>query len=145
MPANTTSVEKKRFVTNWVISHINDGEEVLNKPVLFTEFGLSTKNKNISYRDINEFYKHIFDLIYKSALKKGAGAGAFIWQLLVDGMDKYVDEFGVVPTKRPSLCRLLKGQSCRLAKVSRVKKWEWFPSLFQSKKELLWRESEEGC
>ncbi|KAH0454011.1 hypothetical protein IEQ34_018335 [Dendrobium chrysotoxum] len=143
LPAKTTLLEKKRFVSNWVISHIKDGEEVLNKPVLFTEFGLSTKNNNTSYSHRDEFYKYIFDLIYKSALNKGAGAGSFIWQLLVDGMDNFSDEFGVVPKKRPSLYRLLKGQSCRLAKVSRVKKWEWFHATFESKKE--WRASEGDC
>ncbi|XP_020575414.1 mannan endo-1,4-beta-mannosidase 2-like [Phalaenopsis equestris] len=145
LPANKSLPEKKRFVSNWVISHIKDGEQVLKKPVLFTEFGLSAKRNSISYSQRDEFYKHIFDLIYNSALQKGAGAGSFIWQLFVDGMDEFSDEFGVVPKKRPSLYWLLKVQSCRLAKVSHVEKWEWFPSLFRSEKDSVWRAAEVYC
>ncbi|KAG0455144.1 hypothetical protein HPP92_024436 [Vanilla planifolia] len=118
LPQGTDQEEKKRFVSRWVASHIEDGQRELNKPVLFTEFGFSSKNKNFSESHMIEFYKHIFDIIYKSAVKKGAGAGSFIWQLVEGGMNDFRDEFDIDVRKRPLLLGLLKEQSCRLAKIS---------------------------
>ncbi|ONK70091.1 uncharacterized protein A4U43_C05F30140 [Asparagus officinalis] len=116
--------EKTKYISKWIISHIEDGERELKKPVLFSEFGLSNKNKKFdhSHRDI--FYQSIYDLIYKSASKNGAGAGAIIWQLIAEGMEEYNDDFGFVPKERPSLFRLLKKQSCRLARIHYGKDWE---------------------
>ena len=33
--------EKLKFVMHWIVSHIEDGDKELGKPVLTTEFGLS--------------------------------------------------------------------------------------------------------
>lgn len=115
--------EKVQFISKWVSSHIEDGDRELRKPVLFTEFGVSDKNKNFdhSHRDLP--YKVIYDLVYKSARKNGAGAGALVWQLLVQGMEQYNDEYGFVPEERPSLFKLIKKQSCRLARIRHGKEW----------------------
>ncbi|CAD5164860.1 unnamed protein product [Musa acuminata subsp. malaccensis] len=112
MDANLT--EKTDYVSKWVTSHIEDGEKELNKPVLFTEFGLSDKNKNFDHSHRATFYKSIYDTIYESALRNGAGAGTFIWHFLVGGMEKYTDDFGIIPGETPSIDRLIKEQSCRL-------------------------------
>lgn len=107
-------------------SHIKDGQKELRKPVLFTEFGLSSRNRNFSDAQRDEFYKNVFDLIYKSAMRKGAGSGSFIWQLIEGGMEEFRDEFGIVAGERPSVLRLLKEQSCRLAKLSgERRRWGW--------------------
>lgn len=106
--------EKLEYISKWMTSHIEDGYSELKKPVLFTEFGLSNKNRNFDHSHRETFYKLIFDTVYESARKNGAGAGAFIWQLLVPGMEKYNDEFGIIPGERPSIDRLIKKQSCRL-------------------------------
>ncbi|KAJ6830339.1 mannan endo-1,4-beta-mannosidase 2-like [Iris pallida] len=115
--------EKVQYINKWITSHIEDGERELGKPVVFTEFGLSNKNKNFEHSQRDAFYKSIYDLIYRSARRNGAGAGAFIWQLFVGGMEEYNDDFGFVPGERPSLYRLLKKQSCRLARIRRGKEW----------------------
>ncbi|XP_020097301.1 mannan endo-1,4-beta-mannosidase 2-like [Ananas comosus] len=107
--------EKIKYISKWVTSHIEDGERELNKPVLFTEFGLSKKNKNFDYSHRELFYKSVFDIVYESAKQNGAGAGALIWQLLVEGMEDYNDDFGFVPGERTSVDKLIKQQSCRLA------------------------------
>ncbi|XP_008791709.2 mannan endo-1,4-beta-mannosidase 2 [Phoenix dactylifera] len=106
--------EKLEYISKWMTSHIEDGDRELKKPVLFTEFGLSNKNKNFDHSHREAFYKSIFDTIYESARKNGAGAGAFIWQILVPGMEEYNDDFGIIPGERPSIDRLIKEQSCRL-------------------------------
>lgn len=108
-----------KFVYKWMKSHIEDGDKVLNKPVLFTEFALSNLNKDYepSQRDI--LYKMIFDVIYKSAKRNKSGAGTFIWQFFVEGMEEYNDDFGFVPWEKPSLYKLVTQQSSRLARVHR--------------------------
>ncbi|KAL5730384.1 mannan endo-1,4-beta-mannosidase [Ranunculus cassubicifolius] len=109
--------EKLKYVKKWVQSHIDDGDKMLKKPVLFAEMGLS---KNIStfepsHRD--KFYKTVYDSMYKSAKRHRSGVGGFIWQFMVGGMEEYNDDFGVVPWERPSTYRLILEQSCKLAAV----------------------------
>lgn len=98
-------------------SHIEDGDKELNKPVMFTEYGLSNQNKDFEPSQRDRFYKVILDAIYRSAKKNGSGAGSLVWQLFVGGMDKYNDEFGIVPWERPSTYKLIVEQSCRLARL----------------------------
>lgn len=100
-----------------MLSHIEDGDKELKRPVMFTEFGLSNLNKDFEQSQRDRYYKTIYDIMYKSAKKGGAGAGAFIWQFLVEGMEEYNDDFGMVPWDNPSLYSLVVRQSCRLAKL----------------------------
>ncbi|KAB5530082.1 hypothetical protein DKX38_020163 [Salix brachista] len=97
--------DKLKYVSKWMLSHIEDGHYELNKPVFFTEFGLSNLNKDFQPSQRDRFYKTIFDIIYKSAKRKRAGAGALIWQLFVEGMDEFNDDFGFVPWERESTYR----------------------------------------
>ncbi|WOL02060.1 hypothetical protein Cni_G10779 [Canna indica] len=106
--------EKKEYISKWVASHIEDGDKELHKPVMFTEFGLSKKPKTFEHFQRVTFYKSIYDQIYESARKNGAGAGALIWQLLVPGMEEYGDDFMIIPGESPSIDSLIKEQSCRL-------------------------------
>jgi mannan endo-1,4-beta-mannosidase len=81
---------KTTYLSNWVDSHISDGDFVLRKPVLFTEVGSSrhVDEKGVFDRDV--LLKTVYDKIYESAKKRRAGA--FIWQLLVEGVDGYTDK-----------------------------------------------------
>ncbi|KAL6141286.1 hypothetical protein ACLB2K_059576 [Fragaria x ananassa] len=98
-----------KFVTKWMLSHIEDGEKELNKPVMFTEFGLADQ--------LDRFYKTIYDIIYKSAKKHQAGAGGLAWQFIVGGMEKFNDEFGIIPWERPATYKLIIEHTCRLARI----------------------------
>lgn len=104
-----------KYVSKWMRSHIEDGDKELKKPVMFTEFGLSNLNEGFKLAQRDRFYKTIFDIIYKSAKKGGSGAGSFAWQFLVGGMERYNDDFGIVPWERSSTYRLITEHSCRLA------------------------------
>ncbi|RRT36295.1 hypothetical protein B296_00053889 [Ensete ventricosum] len=110
--------EKMKYISGWLISHMEDGEEELKKPVLFTEFGLSDKSKDFDHAHRDVFYESIFDAVYESARRGGAGAGALVWQFMAAGMQGYSDDFGIVPEERPSMYRLIKKQSCRLMRLS---------------------------
>lgn len=110
---------KVNYLSNWVDTHISDSENVLNKPVLFSELGapLTIRTEEGSYeRDI--LLKTVYDKIYKSAKKREAGAGALIWQLLVEGVEEYRDRFSLVASKYPSTYKLILEQSCRLRNMS---------------------------
>ncbi|XP_023534209.1 mannan endo-1,4-beta-mannosidase 2-like [Cucurbita pepo subsp. pepo] len=109
--------DEMRFVSKWMISHIDDGDKVLKKPVMFTEFGLSNLNKGFTPEQRDRFYKTVYDVIYKAAKRNRSGAGSLAWQFLVEGMDESNDDFGIVPWERRSIHRLIIEQSCRLARV----------------------------
>ncbi|KAH9792464.1 Mannan endo-1,4-beta-mannosidase 2 [Citrus sinensis] len=109
-----------KFVTKWMLSHIEDGDKELNKPVFFTEYGLSNLIKGFEPSLRDKLYKTILDIVYKSAKRKRSGAGALIWQLFVEGMEEYNDDFGIVPWERTSTYKLLTEQSCGLGRISRL-------------------------
>ncbi|XP_073028783.1 mannan endo-1,4-beta-mannosidase 2-like [Primulina eburnea] len=108
---------KLKFAAKWTLSHIEDGDKELKKPVLFTEFGLSKENKDFDHSQRERFFKVILDVIYKSAKLNKSGAGSLVWQFLVEGMEEFNDEFGFIPWKRPLTYQLLTKQSCRLARI----------------------------
>ncbi|OVA10072.1 Glycoside hydrolase [Macleaya cordata] len=110
------SRQKADYLSHWVDSHVSDGEHVLKKPVLFTEVGSSLRMKKGVY-DRDYLLKMVYDKIYESAKKRQAGAGALIWQLLVEGMEHYGDQFSLVAWKYPSTYELIIEQSCRLRRV----------------------------
>ncbi|KAH9330457.1 hypothetical protein KI387_002565, partial [Taxus chinensis] len=68
-----------------------DCDKTLNMPVVFSEFGTSSRDPgfNSSYRDT--FIKTVYDSILSSAKHGGAGAGSLIWQLFPDGVDYMAD------------------------------------------------------
>ncbi|KAJ0964813.1 hypothetical protein J5N97_025951 [Dioscorea zingiberensis] len=108
--------EKMKYISKWVSAHIEDGDTELKKPVLFTEFGLSTKNRDFDPSQRETFYKSIYDTIHNSAKNNGR-AGALIWQFLVRGMEKYNDDFGIIPLLRQPMYQLIKEHSCQLAEL----------------------------
>ncbi|XP_016469865.1 mannan endo-1,4-beta-mannosidase 2 [Nicotiana tabacum] len=109
--------EMLKFAAKWMLSHIEDGDRELKKPVLFTEFGLSNDNEDFEPAQRDRFLKMVLDVIYKSAKRNRSGAGSFFWQFLVERMERFNDEYGIVPWENPSTYRLITDQSCRLAKV----------------------------
>lgn len=105
---------KANYLSLWLESHISDGNSVLRKPVLFTEVGSSwhLNKKGVYDRDV--LLKIVYDKIYESAKERQAGAGALVWQLLVEGVDEYSDRFSFIPWDYPSTYKLMKEQSNRL-------------------------------
>ncbi|CAK8536418.1 unnamed protein product [Lathyrus sativus] len=106
-----------KFVYKWMLSHIEDGDKVLNKPVLFSEYGLSKTNQNFTISAREKMYETILNIVYKSAKRNRSGAGALVWQFLVSGMEDYTDDYGIVPGESSSTQSLFIKHSCRLAKL----------------------------
>ena len=112
---------KLKYFSKWVTSHIDDGEQILRKPVLFTEFGLSSlcKDYEASHRDL--LLKTMYDTIYESTRKGGVGFGSLVWKFIIEGMEVYGDEFSFVPWQRSSTYKLSDKQSCRLQTIMETK------------------------
>ncbi|XP_068643122.1 mannan endo-1,4-beta-mannosidase 6-like [Aristolochia californica] len=111
---NSSTTEKAKYLANWVDTHVYDGEYVLKKPVLFTEVGSTPHMKEQGIRNRDLFLKTVYDRIYESAKKGQAGAGALIWQLLLEGMEEFGDEYSLVAWEHSSTYKLIVEQSCRL-------------------------------
>lgn len=114
--------EKIKYLSSWVDSHVNDSQNILKKPVLFLEFGsnLHAKKNGTYERDV--LLNVVYGKVYESATKGQAGAGALIWQLMVEGMQKYHDEFALIAWENPSTYKLIVQQSCRLLRLFQRKK-----------------------
>ncbi|KAG9156422.1 hypothetical protein Leryth_022843 [Lithospermum erythrorhizon] len=110
-------VAKLKYLSHWMDAHINDADNVLKKPVLFTEVGSHLITNHGEQYQIDAILKTVYDKVYESAKKKGAGAGALIWQLLVEGAERYTDRFAFVAWKHPSTHKLIVDQSCRLREL----------------------------
>jgi len=106
---------KLKYVSKWMLSHIEDGDKELRKPVMFTEFGSSSLRENFHPHQRDRLYKTVLDIIYESAKESGSGAGGLVWQFLAGGMEECGDDFSIVPWSKPSTYRLIKEQSCKLA------------------------------
>ncbi|KAM7275247.1 hypothetical protein ACFE04_017113 [Oxalis oulophora] len=108
---------QQKYTAKWIISHVEDGDKVLKKPVMFTEYGLSNLNKNYAPAQREKLYKMILNLMHKSAMKNRSGAGSLVWQLFGDGMEEFNDDFGFVPREWPSLYKLMTEHSCKLDRI----------------------------
>ncbi|XP_014501229.1 mannan endo-1,4-beta-mannosidase 7-like [Vigna radiata var. radiata] len=122
--------EQISFLERWVDEHIQDAQNTLHKPVLFAEFGISTKSfgGNSSPRD--RLFNTVYSAIYSSASSGGAAVGGLFWQLLAQGMDSFRDGYEVVLDESPSTATLIAQQSQKLnhirkmyARLRNIEKW----------------------
>ncbi|KAI5077413.1 hypothetical protein GOP47_0007237 [Adiantum capillus-veneris] len=117
---NFSNMEKKKFAEKWVASHIEDASNVLHKPVLFTEFGVSDQTDGYDAKHRVEVTDIVYDKIFESAKERGAGAGALVWQFLVEGVDRFHDEFTIIPWREPNFYKAIVEQSCKLYNLSDI-------------------------
>lgn len=115
---NLPREDKLKYIEKWVTSHIEDGSQVLQKPVLFSEFGVSDQTADFEAKNRDIMLETMYTKMYESAKNQGAGAGILVWQFLVEGVDRFRDEFTVIPWQEPSLYKVIVEQSCRLYNIS---------------------------
>ncbi|OWM80855.1 hypothetical protein CDL15_Pgr006886 [Punica granatum] len=108
------------FLNNWVTTHIHDAQNILRKPLLFAEFGKSSKESGYSPSQRDQFFETVYSAIYSSASSGGAAAGSMFWQLLTEGMDSYRDGYEVVLSESPSTANLIMAQSKQLRRITKM-------------------------
>ncbi|KAK3022090.1 hypothetical protein RJ639_045934 [Escallonia herrerae] len=108
------------FLNNWLSNHIEDAQNILQKPLLFTEFGKSLKDPGFDTNQRDALFNSVYSAIYSSARGGGAAAGGMFWQLLTEGMDSFGDGYEVVLSESPSTASLITEQSQRLTKIRKM-------------------------
>ncbi|KAK4390704.1 Mannan endo-1,4-beta-mannosidase 7 [Sesamum angolense] len=105
------------FLNDWLNSHIQDVQTVLQKPLLFAEFGKSCKDAGYDTYKRDELFNTVYSAIYSSARGGGVAAGGLFWQLLTEGMDNFRDGYEIVFSESPSTASLIAEQSQKLNKI----------------------------
>ncbi|MFS7890175.1 putative mannan endo-1,4-beta-mannosidase [Helianthus anomalus] len=136
------------FLQQWIHDHIEDAQNILKKPVLFTEFGKSWRQPGYNVSQKDQLYSVVYSSIYRSACTGGVAVGGLFWQQLVQGMDSYKDGYEVILTEPSSTVSLIYQQSKKLGathkrfiakkrhkapKAKRLMQTNWFRSGFRKK------------
>ncbi|KAK2414943.1 mannan endo-1,4-beta-mannosidase [Trifolium repens] len=102
------------FIISWMEAHIEDAEKYLGMPVVFTEFGVSSKDPgyNSSYRDT--LISTVYSSILNSTKKGGSGAGCLLWQVFPEDTDNMDDGYAIVLSKSPLTSSIVSLHSYRL-------------------------------
>lgn len=118
------------FLGRWLDEHIQDAQNTLHKPLLFAEFGISTKSYGGNSTPRDRLFNTVYSAIYSSASSGGAAVGGLFWQLMAQGMDSYRDGYEVVLDESPSTANLIAQESQKLnrirkmyARLRNIEKW----------------------
>ncbi|XP_031107939.1 mannan endo-1,4-beta-mannosidase 7 [Ipomoea triloba] len=108
------------FLSDWLNAHIQDSQDILNKPLLISEFGKSQDDPGFTADKRDLLYKTVYYNIYSSARRGGAAAGGLFWQLLAEGMDNFGDGYEIILSRRTSTANLIAQQSHKLYQIRRI-------------------------
>ncbi|GFY86181.1 glycosyl hydrolase superfamily protein [Actinidia rufa] len=118
--AGTSDERQLSFLSSWVNNHIQDAQNILQKPLLFAEFGKSLKDPGIDMNQRDTLFDTVYSAIYSSARGGGAAAGGLFWQLLTEGMDSFRDGYEVVLSESSSTANLIAQHSQRLNQIRKM-------------------------
>ncbi|XVE56080.1 hypothetical protein DITRI_Ditri03aG0208400 [Diplodiscus trichospermus] len=117
------------FLNNWLNNHIQDAQNILQKPLLFAEFGKSLKISGPNQRD--ELFNTVYTAIYSSAKGGGAAVGGLFWQLFAEGMDSFGDGYEIIMSEGTSTVNIITQESQKLnhirkmyARLKNIEKWK---------------------
>ncbi|KAJ3675319.1 hypothetical protein LUZ60_004361 [Juncus effusus] len=99
---------KMTFIKQWAWSHWHDARKILQKPLIFTEFGKSQKNPNFVEIQRDLFLEAIYQTIYDLAKKSdGSLGGGLVWQIMAEDMESYSDGYEIVLSKHSSVSSVI--------------------------------------
>ncbi|KAL5558004.1 hypothetical protein UlMin_034215 [Ulmus minor] len=108
------------FLKSWLSDHIQDAQTVLQKPLLFAEFGKSLKDSGYNNNQRDELFNTVYTAIYSSAKGGGSAVGGLFWQLLTQGLDSFRDGYEVVLSESSSTATLIAQESQRLNHIRKM-------------------------
>ncbi|XP_024359301.1 putative mannan endo-1,4-beta-mannosidase 9 [Physcomitrium patens] len=114
-----TEAEKRKFMVKWIQTHINDSETTLQKPVLFAEFGKSSRTSGYKETVRIDAMRSMFNAVYDSAAKQGAAAGAMVWMLVTNSTkNTLADGFEIDLSSDLAIASLMQNQASRMSSLS---------------------------
>lgn len=108
------------FLKNWIRSHIQDAQNILQKPIILAEFGKTNKDPGYNVSTRNQLLTTVYSAIYSSAKGGGAAAGGLFWQLLTENMDSFRDGYEIVFSECPSTADVITRQSKQLIRIRKM-------------------------
>lgn len=105
------------FLDQWLNNHIKDAQTIIQKPLLLSEFGKSSKDSKYETQERDQLMSAVYEAIYSSATRGGAAAGGLFWQLLIEGMDNLKDGYEIVLSQSPSTATLIQQESQKLNQI----------------------------
>ncbi|CAM9003557.1 unnamed protein product [Rhodiola kirilowii] len=112
--AGQTDDAQATFVQRWMAMHSSDAKTILKKPLVFTEFGKSSKDPGYSINSRDAYLSGIYANILSLARNEGSFAGGLVWQILAEGMDSYDDGYQIVLSQDGSTSSLIDQQSNKM-------------------------------
>ena len=107
------------FMLRWTTSHLTDSETIIKKPMVFSEFGKSSKDPGYSPSARDSFLNAVYTTIYNFARSGGIGGG-LVWQLMAEGMQSYDDGYEIVLSQNPSTSGLIAQQSNKMIALDHI-------------------------
>ncbi|CAA0809828.1 Mannan endo-1-4-beta-mannosidase 7 [Striga hermonthica] len=107
------------FMRRWMTSHWRDSKTLLRKPMVFTEFGKSCKDKGFSIASRDEYMNAVYSSLYSFARGGGIGGG-LVWQILDVGMESYADGYEIVLSESPSTSSIINQQSRQMTALQHM-------------------------
>ncbi|KAL8485776.1 hypothetical protein ACS0TY_027886 [Phlomoides rotata] len=98
------------FLRKWITIHWADSRTILKKPMIFAEFGKSSKDRGFSVATRDAFLNGVYSTIYRFARSGGLGGG-LVWQVMDKGMDSYHDGYEIVLSETPSTSAVIRQHS----------------------------------
>ncbi|KAK2364922.1 mannan endo-1,4-beta-mannosidase [Trifolium repens] len=115
--SSTDESAQDAFVDKWVQTHIQDSKDILNKPILITEFGKSSKYSGYNVDKRNSYFEKLYNFVYNSASNGGPCAGGLFWQFMAQGLDNFRDGYEVILEENPSTATVISQQSTRMSNL----------------------------
>ncbi|KAI3883644.1 hypothetical protein MKX03_016326 [Papaver bracteatum] len=100
------------------ICHWTDSRTILRKPLVFSEFGKSSKDPGYTLSARNVYMNAVYNSIYNFARRGGTIGGGLVWQIVAEGMESFYDGYEIVLSQNPSTAELISGQSHKMRALS---------------------------
>lgn len=133
--SNSVSGAHLVFVKNWMEEHMDDAERVLDMPVVFGEFGVTSKDERFNSKFREAFMNTVYNTLWKSRERGGSGGGCLLWQLFPEGTEHMDDGYAVILPKSPVTSRMISVHNLKV-KTSSSRSSLKFPWGLEERKDL---------